>query len=98
MVADKEDRGEALIDPLHLAQQPVAAAEQAGVPMQILDEDVGHRSVAVADHDLTRPTGQRSLDGRVRLLRHQAPKPFILFLIGLDVLGDRHARDPFHVD
>src|SRR5207245_9836369 len=51
MVADEEDRGETLIDPLYLAQQPVAAAEQAGVPMQILDDAASHRSVAVAtDH------------------------------------------------
>jgi hypothetical protein len=69
--------------------------------MQLLREEVPHGPVAVVHEDTGGPTGEGSLDGGVRLERHEAAEaPVFAGAAGVDRVGlvlVDHPGDPFHI-
>ncbi len=90
VVADEEGGVEALVNSLHHRERLGRAGDELGAGIEILDEDVAHRTVGVVDQNLTGPAGQSPFDGGVDLARHQLLSSLVLFPVHLGLLASHY--------
>ena len=74
------------------------AGHQVRGRMQVLEEDIAHRAMAVGHQDIVCPGALGTLDGRVGVARHQAPAAVVLALVGAHHVTVYDAGDALHVD
>ena len=75
-----------------------AAGHQVGGRVEVLEEDVPHRAVAVGDEDVLGPSPDGALDRGVGVARHEAPASVVLAALGAHHVAVDNTGDPLHVD
>src|SRR5439155_8336088 len=98
VIADEEAGVVSAVDALAHAPRLRGPDDELGAWIEIIGEDVVHRAVRVVHAEPARSPARRTVDARVRLVRHPLARALVLDALHHHLRVRRDAADAFHVD